>query len=181
MRWLAVALMLMVLTAGATAADIPAEGPVFAGISLPDHLGAAHDLAAEAPSALVMLFRVDDRVSAKEWDDGLRLRLAGHRLVPVIDASDIAPGDRPKLIEKATAKAEGKVLFLLDWDGEVRKRVRAHGLDPGARGVVIAGVRADGALAGTLAGEPDAANRTKALGWLGIVPKPPLIDAGDGP
>jgi hypothetical protein len=47
--------------------------------------------------------------------------------------------------------------------------------------VVIAGIAADGRVLGTLAGEPAAAERTRALKWLGIVPDPPLVDAGDTP
>ncbi len=181
MRWMISGVIAFIVCgACASAADGPVPSP-FAGVVLSDHLGSEHDLALEARSALVMLFRVDDRVGAKEWDDGLRQRLAGHALVPVIDAVGIAVEDRPKLIEKATRKSEGKVLFLLDWDGVVRTRLLAVGLAAKARGVVIAGFVPEGAFAGVLAGEPTAANRTLALRWIGIVPDPPLVDAGAGP
>jgi hypothetical protein len=165
--WL-VLLMLLMVGVPLTAGDAP-----FHGITLTDHLGQAHDLEKETTGRLVMLFAIESRVDGKAWDERLTAHLpADRQLVRVMDAGAIAEEDRPRLLERVKKALDGTaVIFVMDWQGTVRKR-----LGGAADQVVIVAVDTQGVLSGHTGGLPSAANLTTALGFLGIVPMPPLTD-----
>lgn len=161
---------LMLLTAGMSlsAGDAP-----FRGVTLTDHLGQAHDLEKETVGRLVMLFTIESRVDGKAWDERLTAHLPVDRhLVRVMDAGAIAEEDRPRLLERVKKALDGTtVAFVMDWQGVVRKHLGGT-----ADQVVIVAINEQGAVSGRTGGLPTAANLTTALGFLGIVPMPPLTD-----
>jgi hypothetical protein len=162
--------LLMLLTTGVplSAGDIP-----FIGLTLRDHLGQTHDLEKDTAGRLVMLFTIESRVDGKAWDERLTAHLpADRQLVRVMDAGAIAGEDRPRLLERVKKALDGTaVVFAMDWQGLVRKQLGGT-----AEQVVIVAVDAQGTISGRTGGLPTAANLTTALGFLGIVPKPPLTD-----
>ena len=163
-------MLLMLVTAGVplTAGDAP-----FHGVTLTDHLGQTHDLEKETVGRLVMLFAIESRVDGKAWDERLTAHLpADRQLVRVMDAGAIAEEDRPRLLERVKKALDGTpVVFVMDWQGTVRKQLGGT-----ADQVVTVAIDAQGAISGRTGGLPTAANLTTALGFLGIVPMPPLID-----
>ncbi len=168
MKKLLVLLMLL-------AADMPLPGgdAPFRGVTLTDHLGHPHDLEKETAGRLVMLFAIESRVDGKAWDERLTAHLpADRQLVRVMDAGAIAEEDRPRLLERVTkALAGSSVVFVMDWQGVVRKQLGGT-----AEQAVIVAIDAQGMVSGRTSGLPTAANLTTALGFLGIVPLPPLTD-----
>lgn len=161
-------IMLGVGRTGLTAGDAP-----FRGLTLNDHLGQAHDLERETAGRLVMLFTIESRVDGKAWDERLTAHLpADRQLVRVMDAGAIMEEDRPRLLERVKKALDGtSVAFVMDWQGVVRKQLGGT-----ADQVVIVAIDAQGAVSGRAGGLPTAASLTTALGFLGIVPLPPLID-----
>jgi hypothetical protein len=154
----------------AVSLPLAAGEPPLHGITLPDHLDQPHDLERETRARLVLLFTIAARVDAKAWDDS-HLPV-GRPLVRVLDAGAIAQEDRPRLKERVTKALEGTgVLFVMDYEGVVRKRL--GGL---ADQALVVAIDAEGAETGRVTGLPSAANRTTALGLIGIVPDPPLVD-----
>lgn len=145
----------------------------FAGLTLPDHLDRPHDVAQETAGHLVMLFAIDSRVDGKAWDERLTAHLpADRQLVRIMDAGAVALEDRPRLLDRVKKALDGtNVTFVMDWQGVVRK---ALGGTPDQ--VVIVSIAADGTLQGRTGGLPTPENLTTALGFLGIVPDPPLKD-----
>ncbi len=167
----------LVLTPGLTAPVAPAARPDLAGVMLNDHLGQAHDLGVEVRGRLAMLFAIEHRITAKEWDDDLTALLpVGRALVRILDGSAIRAEDHQRLVARITATLDGSgVRFILDWQGAARERL--HLL---AERVTIAAFDAAGAFSGQVDGEPSAQPLTRALGMIGIVPDPPLHDAAGG-
>jgi polyisoprenoid-binding protein YceI len=167
----------LALTPGAAAGVALAAQRDLAGLTLNDHLGQAHDLGAEAHGRLAMLFAIEQRMIAKEWDDDLSAQLPASRaLLRILDGAAIKADDHQRLVERITATLEGTgVRFILDWQGAVRQRLGT----PGDR-VTIAAFDAAGAFCGQVDGEASAQTLTKALGMVGIVPDPPLKDAASG-
>ncbi len=165
------------LPAGQPAGAAASARHDLAGITVDDHLGQAHDLGAEAHGRLAMLFAIEQRIVAKEWDDDLSAQLpAGRALLRILDGTAIRAEDRPRLVERITATLAGTgVRFLLDWQGAVRQRLGT----PNDR-VTIAAFDATGAYSGQVDGEASAQTLTRALGMVGIVPDPPLKDAASG-
>lgn len=148
------------------------EAP-FAGLNLPDHQDRSHNLAQETAGRLVMLFAIESRVDGKAWDERLTAHLPADRpLVRIMDAGAVAEEDRPRLLERVKKALDGtNVTFVMDWQGVVRK---ALGGTPDQ--VVIVSIAADGTVQGRSGGLPTPGNLTTALGFLGIVPDPPLKD-----
>jgi hypothetical protein len=163
-------LVLLLLASALPAADLK-------GLALDDHLGERHDLGAETPGRLAMLFSIGQRIGAKDWDDSLTAHLPkDHPLVRILDGSAIRAEDRPRLVEKVTRTLQGTgVRFLLDWEGAARKRLAAP-----ADAVRIVAFDATGALAGQVDGPANARDLTAALALVGVVPDPPLVDSGRG-
>ncbi len=163
-------LMLLMLLTGVTltAGDAP-----FHGVTLTDHLGQAHDLEKETSGRLVMLFAIESRVDGKAWDERLTAHLPVDRqLVRIMDASGVAEEDRPRLLERVRKALDGtSVVFVIDWKGVMRNQLGGT-----TDHVVIVAVDTQGALSGRSGGLPNAANLTAALGFLAIVPMPPLTD-----
>jgi len=151
----------------------PPAAVSFAGITLTDHLGVAHDLGAEARGRLLILFDIDCRHPGKRWDDLLSQHLpAARHLIRVLDGSRVKPEDHARLIGKVKTALEGTgALFLMDWTGEVRKRTAA----PTDRPILVA-TAADGTVCGQVDGEPTGANQTAALKLIGIVPAAVIPD-----
>lgn len=145
----------------------------FRGITLTDHLGQVHDLEKETIGRLVMLFAIESRVDGKAWDERLTTHLpADRQLVRVMDAGAIAEEDRPRLLERVKKALDGTpVTFVMDWQGAVRKQLGGT-----ADQVVIVAIDAQGTVSGRSGGLPTAAHLTNALGFLGIMPMPPLTD-----
>lgn len=162
----------LVMLVACWSAPLPAGESLFRGLVKNDHLGKAHDLEQEIRQRLVILFNLQARVDAKAWDDGVSGNLPKERpLVRVLDGGAIDAADRPRLIERLTKALDGTgVVFVLDWDGAVRKRLM--GTEP----IIVVGCDADGVECGRISGAPSAANRSTALGFLHIVPALPLTD-----
>jgi len=152
--------------------SLSAGEALFRGLTFNDHLGKAHNLEQETPGRLVMLFDIQARVDAKAWDDGISGSLPKDRpLVRILDGGAIDAADRPRLIERVTRALERTgVVFVLDWDGAVRKRLM------GTEQIILVACDATGVERGRISGPPSAANRTKALALVGIFPDPPLTD-----
>jgi polyisoprenoid-binding protein YceI len=167
----------LALTPGAAAVVAPAAHHDLAGLSLSDHLGQLHDLGAEAHGRLAMLFTIEQRITARDWDDSLSAQLPPARaLLRILDGSAIKAEDHQRLIDRITSTLDGSgVRFILDWQGAVRQRLGT----PNDR-VTIAAFDATGAHCGQVDGEASAQTLTKALGMVGIVPDPPLKDAASG-
>ncbi len=167
----------LALKPGAADAVAPASHRDLARLTMGDHLGQAHDLGAESQGRLAMLFAIEQRITAKEWDDDLSAQLPASRaLLRILDGSAIRAEDHQRLVERITATLEGTgVHFILDWQGAVRQRLGT----PTDR-VTIAAFDAAGAYCGQVDGEATAQTLTKALGMVGIVPEPPLKDAASG-
>lgn len=163
--------LLMLLTVGGV--SLSAGDAPFRGVTLTDHLDQPHDLEKETSGRLVMLFAIESRVDGKAWDERLTAHLpADRQLVRVMDAGAIAEEDRPRLLERVKKALDGTtVTFVMDWQGVVRKQLGGT-----ADQVVIVAVDAQGTVSGRSGGLPTAANLTTALGFLGIVPMPPLTD-----
>lgn len=160
--------VLMLAIATSSAADSP-----FAGLSLTDHLDRPHELSAETTNRLVMLFAIESRVDGKAWDERLTPHLPADRpLVRIMDAGAVREGDRARLLERARKALDGtSVVFLMDWQGAVRKHLGGT-VDQ----VLVVATDAQGVVTAQVGGLPTAANLTTALGFLGIVPMPPLTD-----
>jgi polyisoprenoid-binding protein YceI len=167
----------LALAPGAPDGVAPAAPHDLAGLTLTDHLGQAHDLGAEAHGRLAMLFAIEQRITAKEWDDDLSAQLPAPRaLLRILDGSAIKAEDHQRLVERITSTLDGTgVRFILDWQGAVHQRL---GL-PSDR-VTIAAFDATGTHCGQVDGEASAQTLTKVLGMVGIVPDPPLKDAASG-
>lgn len=151
----------------------PAGEALFTGLVLKDHLDQPHDLEKEAPDRLVLLFAIACRVDAKAWDEGVSPHLpVGKPLVRIMDLGEVGAEDRPRVLERVTKALAGTgVLFVMDWEGAVRKR-----LGGSAEQALVVAVDGDGGELGRVSGLPSAKNRTTALGYLRIVPSPPLVD-----
>ena len=162
--------LLMLVTASV---PLPAVDAPFRGVTLTDQLGQAHDLEKETVGRLVMIFAIESRVDGKAWDERLTAHLpADRQLVRVMDAGTIAEEDRPRLLERVKKALDGTpVVFVMDWQGAVRKQLGGT-----AEQVVIVAIDEQGAVSGRTGGLPTAANLTTALGFLRIVPMPPLTD-----
>jgi hypothetical protein len=162
-------LLLLLAVIGAAGAGENA----FKDLVLDDHLGRPHDLAKEAPDHLVLLFAIACRVDAKAWDDGVSPHLpVGTHLVRIMDLGEVAAEDRPRVLERVTkALADTSVVFVMDWEGAVRKRL--GGTPDQALMVAFDG---EGVETGRVSGLPSAKNRTTALGFMRIVPHPALVD-----
>ncbi|MBA3697561.1 MAG: hypothetical protein H0W78_01665 [Planctomycetes bacterium] len=162
--------LLLVLTWMSLAAG---ESP-FAGVTLDDHLGRPHVLTAETANRLVILFAIESRVDGKAWDERLTPHLPKDRpLVRIMDAGAVRESDRPRLLERVTKALAGTdVVFLMDWTGALRKQLGGT-----VEQAVIVATDAQGVVIGRTGGLPTAASLTTALGFLGIVPDPPLTDA----
>jgi hypothetical protein len=146
---------------------------LFTGLVLNDHLGQPHDLGKETPDHLVLLFTIACRVDAKAWDEGLSPYLpVGKPLVRIMDLGEVGAEDRARVVERVTKALDGTgVLFVMDWEGAVRKRL---GGSPDQ--ALIVAIDGEGKELGRVTGLPTAKNRTTALGFVRIVPHPPLID-----
>lgn len=164
----ATCMLLLAVIATSTAGESP-----FTGLTLTDHLDRPHVLASETVSRLVMLFAIDSRVDGKAWDERLTPHLPADRpLVRIMDAGAVRESDRPRLLERVRKALDGTpVVFLMDWDGAVRKQLGGT-----VEQVVVVATDAQGVVIGRTGGLPTAANLTTALGFLGIVPMPPLSD-----
>lgn len=162
-----IALLVIALT-NASAADSP-----FAGLTLSDHLDQPHSLSAETANRLVMLFAIESRIDGKAWDERLSAHLpADRRLVRIMDAGAVRESDRPRLLERVRKALDGtNVVFLMDWQGAVRKQLGGT-VDQ----VLVVATDPHGVVTAQVAGLPTAANLTTALGFLHIVPNPPLTD-----
>lgn len=143
------------------------------GLVLKDHLGRDHDLEKEAPDHLLLLFGIACRVDAKAWDDGVSPHLpVGKLLIRVMDLGEVGAEDRPRVLERVTkALADTSVLFVMDWEGAVRKR-----LGGSADQALVVAFDGQGAELGRVSGLPSAKNRMAALAFVRIVPNPPLVD-----
>jgi hypothetical protein len=166
-------LLIMLIVVAFGRAEVTAGDAPFRGVTLTDHLSQSHDLEKETAGHLVMLFAIESRVDGKAWDERLSAQLpADRQLVRVMDAGAIAEEDRPRLLERVKKALDGtRVTFVMDWQGAVRKQLGGT-----ADQVVIVAVDAQGTVSGRTGGLPTAANLTTALGFLGIVPMPPLTD-----
>ena len=164
-------LALMALVA-CPSAPLSAGEALFRGLVMSDHLGQVHDLERETAGRLVMLFDLQARVDAKAWDEGVSGNLPRDRpLVRILDGGAIDAADRPRLMERVTRALDGTgVVFVLDWDGAVRRRL----MDSAP--IILVACDASDRECGRISGAPSAANRTTALGFLHIVPDPPLTD-----
>ena len=158
--------------ASADATTIPVSAPALAGIVLEDQAGGRHDLATEAPGHPLLLFTVAHRTAARRWDEVLTPYLgSAHSLLRVIDASAIAPEDRPTLRARLIATVAGSGLhFLLDWSGAVRPQVGA----PDPEQVALIGISPTGGVLGPVIGPVNVPRATEVLAWFAIVPVPPL-------
>ncbi len=156
-------------TATVTAAAIRTLGE----LSLSDQHGTAHRLDQEAKDRLVMLFQVDERSLAKRCDGLLSSRLGASRpLLRVIDGREYGPDDRPRLAQRLVdATRSDGVVFLLDWDGEVAKRLSLP-----AAPLLFLGFDAGGRLTGKVPGERTGAALGKALALIGLSATPPFAD-----
>jgi hypothetical protein len=164
-------LLLLVSLLIATVAD--GGEALLKGLVLPDHLGRSHDLEKEAPDHLLLLFSIACRVDAKAWDDGVSSYLpVGKLLMRIMDLGDVSAEDRPRVLERVSkALADTSVLFVMDWDGAVRKR-----LGGSADQALVVAFDGQGAELGRVSGLPSAKNRMAALAYVRIVPNPPLVD-----
>ena len=167
MRWF-LPLLLLLLVARNDAGEA-----VLKGLVINDHLGQPHDLEKQAPDHMVLLFSIAARVDAKAWDDGVSPYLPVSKpLIRIMDLGEVGAEDRPRVVERVTKALAGTgVLFVMDWEGAVRKRL--GGSNEQAVVVVFDG---EGAVLGQVGGLPTAKNRTTALGYLRIAPHPPLTD-----
>lgn len=156
-----------------SASAAPAGEALFKGLVLKDHLDQPHDLEKEAPDHLVMLFSILARVDAKAWDEGVSPHLpVGKPLIRIMDLGEIGAEDRPRVLERVTkALANTGVLFVMDWEGVVRKRLGGN-----VEQALIVAIDGEGGELGRIAGLPSAKNRTTALGFVRIVPHPALVD-----
>jgi polyisoprenoid-binding protein YceI len=154
----------------ATAVAIKA-GPALADITLADQRGVSHDLGAESRGRLLILFPIDERITAKRCDDLLRRRLdPAMPLIRVIDGAGITGADHDVLVKRLNAAVtDPDLAFLLDWNGAVRARLAA----PSAP-VLFIGFTADGGLSGELEGHPDAQVLTSVLALIGRAAEPPF-------
>jgi hypothetical protein len=159
-------------------ADAHAEIPLppvrsLKGISLPDQLGTQHNAGSETPKHLAMVFDIEQRSLAKDWDDALSEHLPKDLgLVRLLDGSAIKAEDRPRLAARIAKALDGTgVRFLLDWDGEVRKRLALSG-----DRVWIVAFDDTGSVSSETDGKPTAAGLTASLQGIGITPNPPLTD-----
>ena len=164
----AIWMLMLVAMVTSSAADSP-----FTGLSLNDHLDRPHDLSTETTNRLVMLFAIESRVDGKAWDERLTQHLPADRsLVRIMDAGAVREADRPRLLDRVRKALDGtNVVFLMDWQGTVRKRLGGT-VDQ----VLVVATDAQGVVTAQVSGLPTAANLTTALGFLGIVPMPPLTD-----
>jgi polyisoprenoid-binding protein YceI len=167
----------LALSPGAAGTLAPAAKHDLAGLTLNDHLGQAHDLGTESHARLAMLFTIEQRITAKGWDDDLSAQLPANRaLLRILDGSAIKAADQQRLIDRITSTLDGTgVRFILDWQGAVRQRLGT----PGDRVTIIA-FDATGVHCGQVDGESSSQTLTKALGMVGIVPDPSLKDAASG-
>lgn len=160
--------VLMLVLATSSAAESP-----FRGLSLTDHLDRPHELSAETSNRLVMLFAIESRVDGKAWDERLTPHLPVDRpLVRIMDVGAVREDDRLRLLNRVRQALDGtNVVFLMDWQGAVRKRLGGT-----VEQVLVVATDAQGMVTARVGGLPTATNLTSALGFLGIVPMPPLTD-----
>ena len=112
---------------------------------LPDHRGGTCRLDT-LHGRLLMYFRTGERMAAKRCDQVLAKRLGADRpLVRVIDGREYKPEDRTAITRRiAEAVGDEPITFLLDWDGEVAKRLTL----PDAP-LLFVGFGADGRMTGS--------------------------------
>lgn len=138
MRLLSALLLCTALAAGEVTAPLD-------DLVLPDHRGGTCRLDL-LRDHLLMYFRTGERMAAKRCDQVLSHRLSAARpLVRIIDGREYPPEDRAAITRRiAEAVGDEPITFLLDWDGEVARRLSL----PDAP-LLFAGFAADGRMTGS--------------------------------
>jgi hypothetical protein len=132
------ALLLCATLAGAETAPLD-------DLVLPDHRGGTCRLDT-LHGRLLMYFRTGERMAAKRCDQVLSRRIGSQPpLVRIIDGREYKPEDRTAITRRiAEAVGDEPITFLLDWDGEVARRLSL----PDAP-LLFAGIAADGRIVGS--------------------------------
>jgi|GEM_PF-6904948 polyisoprenoid-binding protein YceI len=151
---------------------IPRARPLLGNLALLDQRGVSHALASEGAGRLLMLFDIDERITAKRCDDVLSRRLDPTApLLRIIDGSRFAPEDRETLRHRLQESVKDPTLsFLLDWEGDVRKRFKL----PDAP-LLFLGFAPDGVLVGECEGELEIPTLTRILALIGRPANPPFV------